>query len=134
MPDSRGERLALVCNHWGPGLAQVQGGKLTGVLPHPQDPAPSGINGNIASSLNGRARVLRPAVRKGWLENGPGATAGERGQDAFVEVEWSVALDLLAAETARVRQEHGNTALFAGSYGWGSVNGSITRRASSSGF
>ncbi|MEX0304912.1 MAG: molybdopterin-dependent oxidoreductase [Leisingera sp.] len=121
MPDSRGEKMALVCNHWGPGLAQIHDGKLTGVLPHPQDPAPSEINGNIASSLNGRARVVRPAVRKGWLENGPGATAGERGQDAFVEVDWPTVLDLLAAETDRVRREHGNKAIFGGSYGWGSA-------------
>jgi biotin/methionine sulfoxide reductase len=38
-----------------------------------------------------------------------------------VEVDWSKALDLAAAELQRVRTEHGNTAIFGGSYGWASA-------------
>ncbi len=34
---------------------------------------------------------------------------------------WEVALDLVAHELKRVRQEHGNQAIFGGSYGWGSA-------------
>ncbi|MEO0429528.1 MAG: molybdopterin-dependent oxidoreductase [Pseudomonadota bacterium] len=103
-------------NHWGAGIAEMRDGRLVAVHPHPHDPAPSAINGNIASSLGGRARVRRPAIRRGWLEGG-----GTRGRDCFVEVSWDRALDAVAAELARVRTEHGNGAIFAGSYGWSSA-------------
>lgn len=86
------------------------------VHPHPADPNPSEINANIASSLNGSARVRRPAVRRGWLTG-----EGVRGRDSFVEVSWDDVLDLLARELKRVRQTHGNEAIFAGSYGWSSA-------------
>ena len=115
----RSERLTS--NHWGLGVGQVQGKKLHSVGPHPDDPEPSGINDNIASSLNGDARVLRPAIRKGWLDGARGNPLGERGQDEFVEVEWEVALDLIASELNRVRSRHGNEAIFAGTYGWASA-------------
>lgn len=110
-------------SHWGVGRAIIQGGRLVRVEAHPDDPAASPINDNIVSSLNGRARVLRPAIRKSWLENGPmGQGKGQkRGRDAFVEVSWDQALDLLASEITRVKQAYGNKAIFAGSYGWSSA-------------
>lgn len=111
----------ITINHWGLGLAELQGDKLSDVAGHPHDPAPSPINRNIASSLNGAARVTRPAVRKSWLQDGPQAKTGERGRDPFVEVSWDEALDLIAGELTRVRDTHGNTAIFAGSYGWASA-------------
>ncbi|WP_305969050.1 MULTISPECIES: molybdopterin-dependent oxidoreductase [unclassified Mameliella] len=109
----------LTASHWGVGLATVEGGKVTAVAGHPGDPAASPINQNIPGSLHGRARVRRPAVRKSWLEGRPGAVP--RGQDSFVEVDWDRALDLIAAELTRVRETHGNTGIFAGSYGWSSA-------------
>ena len=111
----------LTLNHWGPGIATVKDGRIVDVEMHPGDPDGSAINGNVAGSLNGRARVLRPAIRKGWLEGTPGTPRGERGRDAFVEVSWDEALDRLAAEVKRVRKAHGNGAIFAGSYGWASA-------------
>lgn len=111
----------LTLNHWGPGIATVKDGRIVDVEMHPGDPDGSAINGNVAGSLNGRARVLRPAIRKGWLEGTPGTPRGERGRDAFVEVSWDEALDRLAAEVERVRKAHGNGAIFAGSYGWASA-------------
>ncbi|GIT85994.1 dimethylsulfoxide reductase [Roseobacter sp. OBYS 0001] len=86
---------------------------------HDRDPAASQINSNIAGSLHGKARVLRPAIRKSWLAGTPGAVA--RGRDIFVEVSWDVALDAVAKELTRVRKMHGNTSIFAGSYGWSSA-------------
>ena len=106
----------LTASHWGAGMAEVLDGQLVAVHPHPNDPNPSDINGNIASSLTGRARVRRPAIRRGWLEGG-----GMRGRDTFVEVSWGEALDLVAGEFSRVRAEYGNGAIFAGSYGWASA-------------
>ncbi|THH38116.1 hypothetical protein E4Z66_00630 [Aliishimia ponticola] len=107
----------LTSNHWGLGLVRTQGGRITDIAPHPADPSPSALNDNMAASLGGRARVLRPAVRKGWLEG----RRGTRGEDPFVELDWSEMLDLIAGDLTRVRKDHGNEAIFAGSYGWGSA-------------
>ena len=109
----------ITASHWGIGIATVQDGKVTKVQGHPNDPASSQINANIADSLHGAARVLRPAIRKSWLEGR--ANAVPRGRDSFVEVNWDHALDLVAKELTRVRQTHGNRAIFAGSYGWSSA-------------
>ncbi|MGX9356745.1 molybdopterin-dependent oxidoreductase [Roseobacteraceae bacterium S113] len=109
----------LTANHWGVGTAEVEAGRIVSVQGHPDDPDPSPINSNVVSSLNGRARILRPAVRKSWLEGTPGAVS--RGRDSFVEVSWERALDLVAGELTRVRNIHGNESIFAGSYGWSSA-------------
>ena len=120
MADTR-EGLKLTANHWGPGLIEAKDGVITRVIGHPDDPSPSPINGNIASSLAGEARILRPAIRKGWLDQRAGKPATERGKDTFVEVDWDEATDLIAAELKRVISEHGNEAIFGGSYGWSSA-------------
>lgn len=44
-----------------------------------------------------------------------------RGQEDFVEVDWDVALDLVAEENRRVRDQYGPAGLFTGSYGWSSA-------------
>ncbi len=114
-------KRTLTASHWGPGIVEVSGGRVTSVLPHPDDPDPSRINENIAGCLNGSARVLRPAVRRSYLEHGALARKGERGNELFVEVSWDQALDLVVKELARVRETHGNEAIFGGSYGWSSA-------------
>ncbi|MEP2470203.1 MAG: molybdopterin-dependent oxidoreductase, partial [Paracoccaceae bacterium] len=109
----------LTASHWGIGVATVRGNRIVAVEGHAGDPAASPINQNIPQSIHGKARVLRPAVRKSWLEGTPNAVP--RGRDRFVEVSWDRALDLVAAEVTRVRRDHGNTSIFAGSYGWSSA-------------
>ena len=90
------------------------------VVPHPDDPDPSGLLGNIPAAASHRARIARPMVRRGWLERG--AAPGERrGRDEFVAVSWSRALDLVAAELRRCYGEYGPRAIFGGSYGWASA-------------
>lgn len=111
----------LTSSHWGLGVVKKKGDRLVSVESHPADPCGSPINQNIAGSLHGKARVLRPSVRKGWLENGPGNAGGARGREAFVEVDWDTALDLIATDLKRVRSSYGNESLFAGSYGWSSA-------------
>lgn len=66
--------------------------------------------------------MLRPAVRRRWLENGPAAD-DRRGDvdEEYVELEWEDTLDLLACELERVRTAHGNQAIYGASYGWGSA-------------
>lgn len=109
----------LTASHWGIGVATIEHGQVVSVDGHDSDPAASEINQNIAGSLHGNARVLRPAVRKSWLVGTP--KAKERGRDSFVEVSWDHALDLIAQDLTRVRKDHGNGAIFAGSYGWSSA-------------
>ncbi len=111
----------LTASHWGPGLVTVSNGRLVSVGPHPDDPDPSRINENIAASLNGSARVLRPAVRESYLKQGPRVRQGERGREGFIEVTWDRALDLIHKELDRVRGRYGNEAIFAGTYGWSSA-------------
>ncbi|GLZ13364.1 biotin sulfoxide reductase [Actinomadura sp. NBRC 104425] len=107
-------------SHWGAHRVRpVPGGGLQ-VAPHPADPAPSPLLGNVPGALRHPTRVAAPAVRRGWLERGPGPSAG-RGREPFVEVSWERALDLVAGELERVRRGHGNEAIFGGSYGWASA-------------
>ena len=52
-----------------------------------------------------------------------------RGRDEWVRVSWDEALDLVHNQLKRVRDEHGSTGIFAGSYGWfscGSLHASRT--------
>ena len=113
------QETRLTANHWGVGVATVADGIIQRVDGHSGDPDPSPLNDNIAGSLSGRARVLQPSIRKSWLEGAPGAVP--RGEDSFVEVNWDRALDLIAAEITRIREHHGNEAIYAGSYGWSSA-------------
>jgi biotin/methionine sulfoxide reductase len=91
-----------------------------GVAPFAGDPDPSPLLANFLGSVQSDARVKRPAIRKGWLENGPGHDPG-RGSDSFVEVSWERALGLLSAELRRIYAHHGAQACFGGSYGWASA-------------
>jgi biotin/methionine sulfoxide reductase len=107
-------------SHWGAYQVQAGADGQIVVTPHPDDPAPSPLLGNIPGALRHATRVRRPAVRRGWLERGPGPS-DQRGNDPFCEVSWDKALDLVSAELTRVRGEHGNAAIFGGSYGWASA-------------
>src|SRR3984893_12785463 len=106
-------------SHWGAFSVLVRDGGVE-IVPHPRDPNPSALLGNIPAAVSHRARIARPMVRRGWLEGGPGADGG-RGRDSFVPVEWPRALDLVAAELRRVYAAHGPRAGFGGSYGWASA-------------
>lgn len=90
------------------------------ITPHPQDPHPNRIIQNFSDALRHKARVARPMVRRGWLENGPGKDK-RRGRDEFVALPWDEVLDRLAAELVRVRDTHGPKAIYGGSYGWASA-------------
>jgi len=111
---------SVTSHHWGAGVAHMVNGELRSVDAHPDDPDASPINANL-TSLDSAARVRRPAVRKSYLESGPGNRDKRRGEDPFVEVSWDHALDLVAGELNRVRKDFGNRAIFAGSYGWASA-------------
>ncbi|HEV7626012.1 MAG TPA: molybdopterin-dependent oxidoreductase [Streptomyces sp.] len=107
-------------SHWGAYRARVRADGSVSARPHPEDPAPSPLLRSAEDALRDPARVRRPAIRRGWLEHGPRPT-DRRGSDPFVEVDWDEALDLTAAELARVWNEFGPQAVFGGSYGWASA-------------
>src|SRR5262245_8971369 len=112
----------LTAAHWGVYEVEYDDtGKPVRLHPFSKDPDPSPIGLHMLSDEVTRLRVRRPAVRKGWLEKGPGADPEKRGQEAFVEVDWHEALDLVAGELRRVRERHTNRAIFGGSYGWSSA-------------
>jgi hypothetical protein len=106
-------------SHWG-AFSVLARDRGIEIVPHPRDLDPSALLGNIPASVSHRARVARPMIRRGWLEEGPGPD-GRRGCDEFVAVSWPEAFDRVAAELRRVYDAHGPRAVFGGSYGWASA-------------
>ena len=112
----------LTTAHWGVYEVEYDDkGQPVRLHPFSKDPDPSPIGLHMLSDEVARLRVLRPAVRKSWLEKGPGAASEKRGQEPFVEVSWKEALDLVARELTRVKKQHSNRSIFGGSYGWSSA-------------
>jgi biotin/methionine sulfoxide reductase len=111
----------LSSSHWGIFRPIVSDGRLVGAEPFAGDSDPSALLGSIPSAIHHKSRVLRPAVRKSWLDKGPGAHPERRGADRYVEVGWGEALDLVAAEMKRIIGAFGNEAIYGGSYGWASA-------------
>ena len=104
-------------SHWGAFNAIVRDGQVIEARPIAGDPDPSPMLAAIPGMVHGKARVNRPMIREGWLRN----RDRNRGADRFVEVSWDEALDLVAGELKRVKADHGNASIFAGSYGWSSA-------------
>ncbi len=103
---------------WGVYDVIVEEGQIVEVKGIAEDPYPSDIGKSLLDGVQHDARIRRPAVRRGWLER---RDRKLRGEDAFIDLPWDEALDLAAGELARVVAEHGNTSIFAGSYGWASA-------------
>ncbi len=104
-------------SHWGAFHAVVRGDRLIEARPPANDPNPSPMLAAIPDMVHGEARIPQPMVREGWLKH----RDRNRGGDRFLEVGWDQALDLVAEELKRVKAEHGNASIFAGSYGWSSA-------------
>ncbi|OBX33950.1 dimethyl sulfoxide/trimethylamine N-oxide reductase precursor [Halomonas elongata] len=121
------EDIRYHSSHWGTFSARRRNGTLE-ITPFAKDPDPSPVLDNIPAALNHPARLSKPLIRRGWLENGPGPDR-RRGEDDFVEVEWDEALDLAAKELRRLgagpdQCRDGPVAgaqVFGGSYGWASA-------------
>jgi biotin/methionine sulfoxide reductase len=106
--------------HWGGFTADIESGDIAMVTPLDGDADPSPLLGNLPGSIRHHSRVATPAVRRGWLRDGPGPST-RRGADEFVAVSWDELTDLLAGELRRVVETHGNEAIYGGSYGWASA-------------
>jgi biotin/methionine sulfoxide reductase len=121
MSESGSRRSSPTATHWGSYEVETVDGRVVALRPVADDPDPSPIGPGMPQALYDDVRLRAPMVRKSWLENGPGPAGGLRGGESFVEVGWPEALDLAAGELARVKREHGNEAIYGGSYGWGSA-------------
>ncbi|MDT5278889.1 MAG: biotin/methionine sulfoxide reductase [Mycobacterium sp.] len=106
--------------HWGAFSADVESGDIASVAPLAGDGDPSPLLGNLPGSIRHRSRIAGPAVRRGWLRDGPGPST-RRGADEFVAVSWDELTELLAGELRRVVDTCGNEAIYGGSYGWASA-------------
>ena len=115
------KKTFLTATHWGVYRAIVDDGKIIQMQNFEEDTDPSPIGHGIVDALNAPSRITAPMVRESWLRDGPGSNTHLRGKEAFVEVTWEHVEKLVAAEIARVRQEHGSNAIYAGSYGWASA-------------
>ena len=102
--------------HWGAFTALVENGRLIGCEPFARDPAPSHMLDAMPEMVHSPLRIARPAIRDGWREGKP-----RTGADGFHEVSWDEALDAVAQELARVREQFGHAAILGGSYGWSSA-------------
>jgi biotin/methionine sulfoxide reductase len=114
-------RRIVHSSHWGAFEAEVADGRVVATHPFARDPDPSAIARSVPEALYHPSRIEQPMVRSGWLERGARPDATGRGAEAFVPVSWERALELVAGELLRVRGEHGNESIFAGSYGWASA-------------
>jgi len=114
-------RQPLTAAHWGTYRVTVEGGRAVGLSGFEQDPDPSPIGRGILDVQDGPTRITAPMVRQSWLDHGPGAATERRGVDPFVALTWEEMEPLLAREITRVIEEHGNSAIYAGSYGWASA-------------
>jgi len=114
------ERRNLTLSHWGAYQLThgADGPALAGIA---EDPDPSPIGRAMFDAYRNGPRILRPAVRAGWLKHGPGQRTAERGREPFVEVPWDEAFTLVARELRRVIDSYGNAAIYGGSYGWASA-------------
>ena len=114
----QGAGSGLVGTHWG---LYRHRGDISTLADFEGDGDPARFGLGLAGDRLAPCRVLRPAVRRSYLEHGPVARRGRRGSEPFVEVSWDEALDLVAHEIRRVRDTYGPGALYSGSYGWSSA-------------
>ena len=92
-------------SHWGMYTVDVEDSRVVDVEPFHKDPHPSQLIEAIPSAVHAENRIMRPMVRKGWLNRGCESDTAGRGVEPFIAVSWDTALDLLAAELQRVKSD-----------------------------
>ncbi len=108
-------------SHWGVyGVELSSRGDIVGVRPFGDDPAPTPLMHSLPGMVRSPLRIQQPHVRAGYLRQRERSREG-RGADAFVPVSWDQALDLVVEGLERIKAEHGNEAIYGGSYGWASA-------------
>ena len=85
------------------------------------DPFPNEYGLGLAEAAIDDLRIKQPYVRKGWIENSLDYNEKKRGKDKFIPISWNEAFDLASKELLSVKNNFGNSAIYAGSYGWASA-------------
>lgn len=110
----------MTLTHWGAYQVVTQEGRVRELRRLPGDLDPSPIGASMVGALDDALRIRQPMVRAGFLEHGA-ASRERRGTEPFVPIGWDEATRLVAGEIRRVAEQHGNRAIFGGSYGWASA-------------
>ena len=113
--------LPLTSSHWGTYRVETQDDRVKALHRFEHDNDMSPIGPSIIDVLDGPTRILTPAIRKSWFESGASTATERRGTEPFISVSWETAEQLVANELDRVRNKYGNSAIYAGSYGWASA-------------
>lgn len=111
-------KTVVTAAHWGPIGVVVQDGKAVKSGAAIEPAIPNELQTVVADQLYSETRVKYPMVRKGYLENPGNSDTTMRGRDEWVRVSWEQALDLVHNQLHKVREQHGASAIYAGSYGW----------------
>ena len=109
-----------VSTHWGTYKFSKDNNKKVKLDNWALDSSPTEFGLGLADAAIDNLRIKQPYIRKGWLKN-PGKSDGKRGQDEFVSVSWNKALNLASQELLKTKKNYGNSAIYAGSYGWASA-------------
>ncbi|QUJ70265.1 trimethylamine-N-oxide reductase TorA (plasmid) [Photobacterium sp. GJ3] len=115
------DRHVLSGSHWGAFRAKVVNGIWVETVPFEKDKHPTDMIQAVREVVYNPARVKYPMVRLDWLKHGFRSDTSQRGDNRFVRVPWSQALDFFYHELERVQNEYGPSALYAGHTGWQSV-------------
>lgn len=110
------QTTVMTAAHWGPIGVVVENGKVVKSGPAIVPVVENELQSVVADQLYSEVRVKYPMVRKGYLDGNKDTTL--RGRDEWVRVSWDKAFELVANEVKRVRDAHGASGIFAGSYGW----------------
>ncbi|MCM0148830.1 trimethylamine-N-oxide reductase TorA [Photobacterium galatheae] len=108
-------------SHWGAFRAKVVNGVWVDTVPFEKDQHPTQMIQGVREVVYNPARVKYPMVRLDWLKQGYRSDTTQRGDNRFVRVPWSQALDFFYHELERVQNQYGPSALYAGHTGWQSV-------------
>ena len=112
--------MNYVSSHWGTYKFSVDKNKKIKLDNWELDSSPTEFGLGLADAAIDNLRITQPHVRKGWLDN-QGKSDGKRGQDDFIPISWDEAFELASKELLKTKNAYGNSAIYAGSYGWASA-------------
>jgi len=112
--------MNFVSSHWGTYKFSVDKNKKIKLDNWELDSSPTEFGLGLADAAIDNLRITQPHVRKGWLDN-KGKSDGKRGQDEFIPISWDEAFELASKELLKTKNAYGNSAIYAGSYGWASA-------------
>ncbi len=115
------QRPLQTATHWGAYLPEVENGSLVKMRGVDFDPDPSQISNGWIDAYDHPVRISQPAVRRGFYESGMQSDPANRGREPFVAISWEKAEKIVADALKQTKAQHGNEAIYAGSYGWASA-------------